>query len=163
MDGSPTSEDAGSQGKTPQGRDLQSEILPQWQSALKWGLREVRQALLWSQRIASPVLPGLTGSFPHVLNLWFKPWLNSYHTVVESKTLRTQLYSLQNREVLSRAENAKNSQEILASKNRYTRKGRENQSQCQSWTPLSVPWSHLLSLWKRSGLMILNCTFNKIV
>jgi len=27
--------------KTPQGRDLQPDILPQWQSALKWDLREV--------------------------------------------------------------------------------------------------------------------------
>jgi len=26
-------------GKTPQGRDLQPENLPNWQSALKWGLR----------------------------------------------------------------------------------------------------------------------------
>jgi len=28
-------------GKTPPRRDLQKEILPQWQSALQWGLREV--------------------------------------------------------------------------------------------------------------------------
>ena len=35
---SPISEDLGSQEKTPQMKDLQEEILPQWQSALKWGL-----------------------------------------------------------------------------------------------------------------------------
>ena len=29
-------------GKTPQGRNLQPKILPQWQSALKWDLREVQ-------------------------------------------------------------------------------------------------------------------------
>jgi len=32
---SPVSEDPRLQGKTPQGRNLQSQILPQWQSALK--------------------------------------------------------------------------------------------------------------------------------
>ena len=35
---SPISNDLGSQGKTPQRRDLQKQILPWWQSALKWGL-----------------------------------------------------------------------------------------------------------------------------
>ena len=65
-------------GKTPQGRDLQPEILPQWQSALQWGLREVQPGSTPSSHTAelpSPVLPGLTGSFPQVLNQWFRPWL----------------------------------------------------------------------------------------
>ena len=30
--------------------------------------------------LPSPVLPGLTGSLPQVLNQWFTPWLSSYHT-----------------------------------------------------------------------------------
>jgi len=54
-------------GKTPQGTDLQPEILPQWQSALKWGLREVQTGCTPSSHTAelpSPVLPGLTRSFP---------------------------------------------------------------------------------------------------
>jgi len=50
--------------KTPQGRDVQKETLPQWQSALKWAFRP------------SAVLSGQTGSFPQVLNQWFRPWLS---------------------------------------------------------------------------------------
>jgi len=38
----PVSEDLGLQGKTPQGWDLQPDILPQWQSAIIWDLREVQ-------------------------------------------------------------------------------------------------------------------------
>ena len=73
----------GSQEKAPPKRDLWKEILPQWQSALKWGLREVQPGSTPSGHTAelpSPVLPGLTGSFPQVLNQWFRLWLNSYHT-----------------------------------------------------------------------------------
>ena len=32
--------------------------------------------------LPSPVLPGLTRSFPQVLYQWFRPRLNSYHTMV---------------------------------------------------------------------------------
>jgi len=73
----------GSHMKAPPRKDLQKEILPQWQSALKWGLREVQPGSTPSCHTAelpSPVLPGLTGSFPQVLNQWFRPWLSSYHT-----------------------------------------------------------------------------------
>jgi len=67
---------------TPQGRDVQKENLPGWQSALKWVLREVQPGSTppgHTAELPSPVLPGLTGSFPQVLNQWFRPWLNSYH------------------------------------------------------------------------------------
>ena len=70
-------------GKTPQGRNLQPECLPQWQSALKWGLTEVQPGSMPSSHTAelpSPVLPGLTRSFSQVLNQWFRLWLNSSHT-----------------------------------------------------------------------------------
>ena len=65
-----------SQRKASPGRDLQKEILPQWQSALKWGLREMQPGSTLSGRTAelpSPVVPGLTQSFSHVLNQWFRP------------------------------------------------------------------------------------------
>jgi len=39
---SPVSKDLSSWWKTPKRRNLQEETLPQWQSALKWGLREVQ-------------------------------------------------------------------------------------------------------------------------
>jgi len=84
-DCSPTSEDGVSQGKAPQRRDLQPKILPQWGSALKLGLREVQPGSTPSGHTAelpSPVLPGLTGSFPQVLHQWFRLGLNSYHTVI---------------------------------------------------------------------------------
>jgi len=51
--------------KTPQGSDLQPEILPQWQSALKWGLRGVEPGSTHSGstgELPSSVLPGLAGS-----------------------------------------------------------------------------------------------------
>ena len=66
----------GMQGKSSPRRNLQKEILPQWQSALKWGLREVQPGSTPSAhtvQLPSPVLPGLTGSFPQVLNQWFRP------------------------------------------------------------------------------------------
>jgi len=56
--------------------DLWKEILPQWQSALKWGLGEVEPGSTPSGHtgeLSSPVLPGLSWSFPHVLNQWFRP------------------------------------------------------------------------------------------
>jgi len=55
--------------------DLQKEIFPQWQSALKWGLREVQPdspSSSCTAELPSPVLPGLTRSFPQVLNQWFR-------------------------------------------------------------------------------------------
>lgn len=73
-------------GKTPQRRDLQSETLPEWQSALKWGLREVQPGSTLSSHtgeLPSPVLPGLTGSFSQLLNQWLRLWLNSYYTQAE--------------------------------------------------------------------------------
>jgi len=45
------SKDLGSQSKTPQVRDLQKEILPHWQSALKWGLREVQPGSIPSGQV----------------------------------------------------------------------------------------------------------------
>jgi len=82
-DCSPISEDPRITGETPQRRNIQKEILPQWQSALQWGLREVQPGCIPSgppAELPSPVLPGLTGSFPQVLNQWFRTGLNSYHT-----------------------------------------------------------------------------------
>jgi len=69
------SKDLGSWGKTPQGRDLQPEIFPQWQSALKWGLREAQPGSTPSGHTAElppPVVPGLTWSFPQLLHQWFR-------------------------------------------------------------------------------------------
>jgi len=65
----------GSQGKASPRKDHQQEILPQWQSALKWDLREVQPGSIPSCLIGellSPVLSGLTGSFPQVINQWFR-------------------------------------------------------------------------------------------
>ena len=53
-------------GNAAQREDLQEEILPQWQSALKWGLGNTGE-------LPSPVLPQLTQSFPQVINQWFRP------------------------------------------------------------------------------------------
>jgi len=50
---------------------LQREILPQWQSALKWGLGEVQPGSTPSSHTAelpSPVLPRLTRCLPQVVN-----------------------------------------------------------------------------------------------
>ena len=102
-DCSPISEDLGSRGKTPQRRDLQKEILPQWQSALKWGLREVQPGFTHScctGELPSPVLPGLTWSFPQVLNQQFRPWLNSYHTPTQSKASKLTAKNTKNQEEL---------------------------------------------------------------
>ena len=63
--------------------NLQEEILPQWQSALKWGLGEVQPGSTPSGHTAelpSPVLPWLTQCLPQVINQWFRLWFNSSHT-----------------------------------------------------------------------------------
>ena len=68
---SPVSEELRLTGKTSPRRGLQAESLPQQRSALKWGLREVQSGSTPSYHTAelpSPVLPGLTGSFPQVIN-----------------------------------------------------------------------------------------------
>ena len=77
---SPISEDLGFAIETPQRRDLQPEILPQWQSALKLGLREVQPGSTPSGHTAelpSPVLPGaqsvlqaVTQQFPCMDKTW---------------------------------------------------------------------------------------------
>ena len=67
----------GLQGKASSKRDLQKETLPQWQSALKWGLREVQLAPPRSHSlIAFTCAPRADGSFPQVLHQWFKLWPN---------------------------------------------------------------------------------------
>ena len=60
-DFSPVSELSRFTGKASPRRDLQEEILPQWQSALKWGP---------TGELPSPMLPQLT--LPQVLNQWFR-------------------------------------------------------------------------------------------
>ena len=70
-------------GKASPKRDLQEKNLPPWQPALKWDLREVQPGSSPSYHTAelpSPVLSGLTGSFPQVFNQWFRLWLNNSHT-----------------------------------------------------------------------------------
>jgi len=60
-------------GGAGQSRNLQREILPQWQSDLKWGSR--RDAAIPSSHTAelpSPVLPGLTQCLSQVINYWFR-------------------------------------------------------------------------------------------
>ena len=55
--------------------NLQKEILPQWQSALKWGLGEVEPGSTPSGHtgeLPSPVLPWLTQCLPQVINQWFR-------------------------------------------------------------------------------------------
>ena len=67
-------------GKISTRRDLQQEILPQWQPALKWGLREVEPSSTPSGHtgeLPSPVLPQLTLSSPQVMNQWFRTRLNT--------------------------------------------------------------------------------------
>jgi len=74
----------GLQNTSPTRKHLK-EILPPWQSALKWGLREVQAGTTPSghtSKLPSPVLPRLTRSFPQVLNQWFSPWLNSAFTSI---------------------------------------------------------------------------------
>ena len=54
-------------GETPQGRDFQPKALPEWQSALKWGIRQVEPGSIPSSHtgeLPSPVLPGWLGPFP---------------------------------------------------------------------------------------------------
>jgi len=52
------------------GKDPQKEILPQWQSALKWGLGEMQPGSTPSGRtgeLPSPVLPWLTQGLPQMI------------------------------------------------------------------------------------------------
>jgi len=56
--------------------NLQTEILPQWQSALKWGLAEVQPGSTPSGHTAelpSPVLLQLTQCLPQVVNQRLRP------------------------------------------------------------------------------------------
>ena len=52
-----------SQGKASPKRDLQKEILPQWQSALKWGLREAPPLLVTQQNCLHLCSQGWPGPF----------------------------------------------------------------------------------------------------
>jgi len=73
--------------------DLQKEILPQWQSALKWGQGEVEPGSTPSGHtgeLPSPVLTGLTRSFHQVLTQRFRPCFNSSHTRISSANKREQ-------------------------------------------------------------------------
>jgi len=56
--------------------NLQEEILPQWQSAFKWGLGEVEPGSTPSghtDELPSPVLLWLTRCLPQVVNQRFRP------------------------------------------------------------------------------------------
>ena len=61
--------------KNSRGRNLQEDILPQLQSALKWGLGEVETDSTPSCffELLSPVLPQLTHCLPQVINQLFTP------------------------------------------------------------------------------------------
>ena len=75
----------GSQKKNSKRSNLHKEIIPQWQSALKWGLGEVQPGSTPSGHTAelpSPVLPRLTQCLPQVINQRFRPWFNSSHTSI---------------------------------------------------------------------------------
>ena len=81
---SPVSEDCRFTGESSTKEGSPTRELPQRQSALKWGLREVQPGSTPSSHtdeLLSPVLPRLTGSFPRVLNQWFRPGLNSSRTL----------------------------------------------------------------------------------
>jgi len=61
--------------KNSKGSNLQKEIFPQWQSALKWHLREVGPGPTPSRHtreLPSPVLLQLTQCLPQVINQWFR-------------------------------------------------------------------------------------------
>jgi len=61
--------------KNSKGSNLQKEILPQWQSALQWGLGEVQPGSSPSGHAAelpSPVLPWLTQCLPQVISQRFR-------------------------------------------------------------------------------------------
>jgi len=56
--------------------DLQTEILPPWESALKWGLGEVQPGstpLVTQVKLRSPVPLQLTQCSPQVVNQRFRP------------------------------------------------------------------------------------------
>ncbi len=72
--------------EVPPERDLQKEILSQRHSVLNWGLREAQPGSTrcgHTAELPSPVLPGLTGSFPQVINQQFRMGLNSSHTATK--------------------------------------------------------------------------------
>ena len=78
--------------RNSKGNNLQKEILPQQQSALKWSLGEVQPGSTPSGHTAelpSPVLPRLTQCSPQVIYQWFRPSFNSSHTCSEHQ-LRSQ-------------------------------------------------------------------------
>ena len=79
----PISEDSRFTVKSPPRGYLQQEILPEWGSVLKWGLRDMEPGStpsVHTGELPSPVFPGLTRSFPQVLYQWFRPWFNSSHS-----------------------------------------------------------------------------------
>ena len=56
----------------------------QWGSSFKWGSKRGAARLhpFWSHSwIAFTCAPRADQSFPQMLNQWFRPWLNSSHTV----------------------------------------------------------------------------------
>jgi len=70
-------------------RDLQKEILPKWQSALKWGLGEVQPSSTPSNHtgeLPSHVLPQPTQSLPQVINQWFRPLFHDSTVPIHSTT-----------------------------------------------------------------------------
>jgi len=61
--------------KNSEGSSLQKEILPQWQSALKWGLGEVEPVSTLSSHtgeLPSPILPWLSQCLPQVIYQRFR-------------------------------------------------------------------------------------------
>ena len=67
--------------------NLQEEILPQWQSALKCGLGEVEPGSTpssYTGDLPSLVLLWLTRCLPQVVNQRFRPRFNSSHTPYKS-------------------------------------------------------------------------------
>jgi len=71
---SPISKDLGS--LSLKGGIYNQRTSQRWQSAVKWGLREMQPGSTPSGHTAelpSPMLPGLTWSFPQVISQWFRP------------------------------------------------------------------------------------------
>lgn len=68
--------------KNPQRKDLQKKILPRWQSALKWCLREVQPGsnLLVAQLIAFTCAPRADWILSPGAQSLVRPGLNSYHS-----------------------------------------------------------------------------------
>ena len=62
--------------KSSKRSNCQKEILPQWQSALKWGLGEVESGSTPSghtAELASPVFPWLSQCLLQVISQWLRP------------------------------------------------------------------------------------------